>query len=101
MSVLYLAVHPETQEPIVVKVLLPKYCKNKETARKITNLFNFYKEDDTYKIITGGYTSIKKAIKELLDNSLNLVKITKRDLHTMYEEVEIEVELRVLPPKKD
>lgn len=44
---------------------------------------------------------VKKAIKELLDNSLNLVKITKRDLHTMYEEVEIEVELRVLPPKKD
>jgi serine/threonine protein kinase len=34
MSVLYLGVHPETAQPIVVKVLLPKYCKNKEMARR-------------------------------------------------------------------
>lgn len=34
MSVLYLGVHPETSQPIVVKVLLPKYCKNKEMARR-------------------------------------------------------------------
>lgn len=34
MSVLYLGVHPETREPIVVKVLIPKYCKNKEMARR-------------------------------------------------------------------
>lgn len=34
MSVLYLGVHPETAQPIVVKVLLPKYCKNKEMAHR-------------------------------------------------------------------
>ena len=30
MSLLYLGVHPGTSQPIVVKVLLPKYLKNKE-----------------------------------------------------------------------
>lgn len=34
MSVLYLGVHPETLKPIVIKVLLPKYCKNKEMAHR-------------------------------------------------------------------
>ncbi len=34
MSVVYLGVHPETAQPIVVKVLLPKYCKNKEMASR-------------------------------------------------------------------
>jgi len=34
MSVLYLGVHPSTDQPIVVKVLLPKYCKNKEMAAR-------------------------------------------------------------------
>ncbi len=34
MSILYLGVHPETNQPIVIKVLLPKYCKNKEMASR-------------------------------------------------------------------
>lgn len=34
MSILYLGVHPETSKPIVIKVLLPKYCKNKEMASR-------------------------------------------------------------------
>ncbi len=32
MSILYLGIHPEIEKPIVIKVLLPKYCKNKEMA---------------------------------------------------------------------
>lgn len=34
MSILYLGVHPETAQPIVIKVLLPKYCKNKELSSR-------------------------------------------------------------------
>lgn len=34
MSVLFLGKHPETGEPIVIKVLLPKYLKNKEMASR-------------------------------------------------------------------
>jgi eukaryotic-like serine/threonine-protein kinase len=34
MSILYLGAHPEIAQPIVVKVLLPKYCKNKEMASR-------------------------------------------------------------------
>ncbi len=34
MSVLFLASHPDTQKPIVVKVLLPKYLKNKEMVSR-------------------------------------------------------------------
>jgi len=34
MSVLYLASHPEKEEPIVIKILLPKYFKNKEMASR-------------------------------------------------------------------
>lgn len=34
MSVLYLGVHPDITQPIVIKVLLPKYCKNKEMANR-------------------------------------------------------------------
>ncbi|PIS02137.1 MAG: serine/threonine protein kinase, partial [Chlamydiae bacterium CG10_big_fil_rev_8_21_14_0_10_42_34] len=37
MSVLYLGTHPETLHPIVVKVLLPKYFKNKEMASRFLN----------------------------------------------------------------
>jgi serine/threonine protein kinase len=34
MSILYLGAHPDIKEPIAVKVLIPKYCKNKEMARR-------------------------------------------------------------------
>jgi serine/threonine protein kinase len=34
MSVVFLGVHPETAEPIVVKILPPKYCKNKEMVQR-------------------------------------------------------------------
>ncbi len=34
MSVLYLGLHPETGQPIAIKVLLPKYLKNKEMANR-------------------------------------------------------------------
>lgn len=34
MSVLYLASSPETAQPVVVKVLLPKYLKNKEISER-------------------------------------------------------------------
>ncbi|MDE3048213.1 MAG: serine/threonine protein kinase, partial [Verrucomicrobiota bacterium] len=34
MSVLYLGIHPTTSKPIVIKVLSPKYCKNKEMASR-------------------------------------------------------------------
>lgn len=34
MSALYLGIHPETGQPLVVKVLLPKYLKNKEIANR-------------------------------------------------------------------
>jgi serine/threonine protein kinase len=34
MSALYLGVHPDTAQPIVIKVLLPKYLKNKEIANR-------------------------------------------------------------------
>ena len=34
MSVLYLGMHPDTAQPIVVKVLLPKYLKNKELVNR-------------------------------------------------------------------
>lgn len=34
MSLLYLGVHPQTGRPVVIKALLPKYCKNKEMARR-------------------------------------------------------------------
>jgi serine/threonine protein kinase len=34
MSVLFLGVHPETQEPIAIKVLLPKFLKNKEIVNR-------------------------------------------------------------------
>jgi len=34
MSVLYLGIHPDTHQPIAVKVLLPKYLKNKEIANR-------------------------------------------------------------------
>ncbi|MBX7066724.1 MAG: protein kinase [Parachlamydiales bacterium] len=37
MSILYLGTHPETIKPIVIKVLLPKYCKNKEMANRFLN----------------------------------------------------------------
>ncbi|MBU6446739.1 MAG: protein kinase, partial [Verrucomicrobia bacterium] len=33
-SVLYLGIHPTTSKPIVIKVLSPKYCKNKEMASR-------------------------------------------------------------------
>ncbi len=32
MSLLYLGIHPKTSEPIAIKVLVPKYVKNKEAA---------------------------------------------------------------------
>lgn len=34
MSVLYLGLHPDSAKPIVVKVLLPKYLKNKELVNR-------------------------------------------------------------------
>ncbi len=34
MSLLYLGMHPETLEPIVVKVLIPKFLKNQETTQR-------------------------------------------------------------------
>jgi serine/threonine protein kinase len=34
MSALYLGLHPETSQPLVIKVLLPKYLKNKEIATR-------------------------------------------------------------------
>lgn len=34
MSVLFLGLHPDTFQPIVLKVLLPKYCKNKELSAR-------------------------------------------------------------------
>lgn len=34
MSVLYLGVHPDNPKPIVIKVLLPKFCKNAEMAAR-------------------------------------------------------------------
>ncbi|HSX10966.1 MAG TPA: protein kinase [Chlamydiales bacterium] len=34
MSVLYLGTHPDTAQPLVIKVLLPKYLKNKEIANR-------------------------------------------------------------------
>lgn len=34
MSTLYLGVNPETNGPIVIKILLPKFCKNKELAKR-------------------------------------------------------------------
>ncbi len=34
MSLLYLGVHPQTAHPIVIKVLLPKFLKNKEIANR-------------------------------------------------------------------
>lgn len=34
MSVLYLGIHPETLQPVVVKALLPKYCKKKEMVSR-------------------------------------------------------------------
>lgn len=37
MSALYLATHPESGEPIVIKVLLPKYSKNKEITSRFLN----------------------------------------------------------------
>ena len=37
MSLLYLGIHPTTLEPIAVKVLLPKYLKNKEVNTRFLN----------------------------------------------------------------
>jgi len=37
MSVLFLGAHPETAEPIVIKVLVPKYLKNKEMVNRFLN----------------------------------------------------------------
>lgn len=37
MSLLYLGIHPATSEPIAVKVLLPKYLKNKEINARFLN----------------------------------------------------------------
>ncbi|EKE08033.1 MAG: hypothetical protein ACD_17C00382G0002 [uncultured bacterium] len=34
MSLLYLAIHPETQKPLVIKVLLPKFVQNQELANR-------------------------------------------------------------------
>ena len=34
MSLLFLGIHPETHATIAIKVLLPKYCKNKELAAR-------------------------------------------------------------------
>ncbi len=34
MSILYLGSHPDTAKPLVIKVLLPKYLKNKEIANR-------------------------------------------------------------------
>ncbi len=34
MSLLYLGIHPETGQPIVIKILLPKYLKHKEMAQR-------------------------------------------------------------------
>jgi len=34
MSLLYLGIHPQTAKPIVIKVLLPKFLKNKEIANR-------------------------------------------------------------------
>ena len=35
MSLLYLAVHPKTSQTVVIKVLLPKYLKNKEVVNRL------------------------------------------------------------------
>lgn len=37
MSVLFLGTHPEIGEPIVIKVLVPKYLKNKEMVNRFLN----------------------------------------------------------------
>lgn len=35
MSLLYLAIHPKTSQTVVIKVLLPKYLKNKEVVNRL------------------------------------------------------------------
>ena len=37
MSLLYLGIHPETEEPIIVKVLSPKYLSNPEATLRFLN----------------------------------------------------------------
>lgn len=34
MSLLYLGIHPETAQPIVIKVLIPKFLKSQETSQR-------------------------------------------------------------------
>lgn len=37
MSLLYLGTHPDTSEPVLIKVLLPKFLKDKEIAARFVN----------------------------------------------------------------
>lgn len=37
MSILYLATHPETKDPIIIKVLSPKFLSNPEVVKRFTN----------------------------------------------------------------